>query len=647
MPPKPPATDGPLPKAPAAEMAIALSIAVLLDAVGIAKCALMSVRYDEGVSAGWRSWSAKMESSLGFGDGVDVSGRQTSTRLPGLQSGWLFGRQIDLSDAQWRGFRTPFPTLLLAALVTAPLVALARRAFGANAMPLFHAAFGVAVATCLHGVRVFWLMGILTAHFFVCKTVHVKSRPTVGIAAVWLSAITWLASVQYTAHLWTFTGLRGCFFVSSKMFDPARLDGAYQGMLPRWWVHFNLMVLRLISFGVDLNRARERDAGRSIERVSQTKTKTDSKRVSSLWKTNLASDVRAPAVEPERRSSAATSGYSVYLSHADLRSEITYSYLEFVAYCLYPPLYLAGPTAAFDGFAPQLRAPQKTYSRKQVVTYALVKFASVFLLLEVWTHLIYTNAMALSRVWTGARLRGFPSNAFGPFEVGVTSLATLNFMYLKFTVMWRFFRTWALMCGVEAPENMLRCVNNNSTILGFWKGWHASYNKWLVRYVYVPLGGSEYKLMNSWVVIGFVGAWHDKISARLVGWSVIFAAFLAPEIFVGFLGKKIFPVGSKSRSSFSFRSIRSLLGAVNVHVLIAGNMVGYVVGLDGLDELVKAYFGQGVWRAGAFFAWSLLVCAAAAHVGFEQRAGEARAKTRGGRVESGNTSIGRKGGKGS
>jgi len=26
---------------------------------------------------------------------------------------------------------------------------------------------------------------------------------------------------------------------------------------------------------------------------------------------------------------------------------------------------------------------------------------------------------------------------------------------------------------------------------GFWRSWHASYNRWLVRYVYVPLGGNR------------------------------------------------------------------------------------------------------------------------------------------------------------
>ena len=39
--------------------------------------------------------------------------------------------------------------------------------------------------------------------------------------------------------------------------------------------------------------------------------------------------------------------------------------------------------------------------------------------------------------------------SYGPFEVGVLSLMVLNFMWLKFTAIWRFFRLWALASGVE------------------------------------------------------------------------------------------------------------------------------------------------------------------------------------------------------
>lgn len=91
--------------------------------------------------------------------------------------------------------------------------------------------------------------------------------------------------------------------------------------------------------------------------------------------------------------------------------------------------------------------------------------------------------------------------------------------------------------GVETPENMPRCVNNCYDLESFWKSWHASFNKWLVRlalvscplykiyayslrlfselmiilfrYMYIPLGGSQRKLLNVWVIFTFVALWHD------------------------------------------------------------------------------------------------------------------------------------------
>ncbi|KAJ7297458.1 hypothetical protein O6H91_Y055800 [Diphasiastrum complanatum] len=53
-------------------------------------------------------------------------------------------------------------------------------------------------------------------------------------------------------------------------------------------------------------------------------------------------------------------------------------------------------------------------------------------------------------------------------------------MWLKFLLIWRFFQFWALASGIEAPENMPRCVNNCYDLEGFWRSWHASYNRWLV-----------------------------------------------------------------------------------------------------------------------------------------------------------------------
>ena len=41
---------------------------------------------------------------------------------------------------------------------------------------------------------------------------------------------------------------------------------------------------------------------------------------------------------------------------------------------------------------------------------------------------------------------------------------------------------------------------------GFWRGWHSSYNAWLVRYMYVPLGGTAWRLLAIWPIFFFVSA---------------------------------------------------------------------------------------------------------------------------------------------
>ena len=76
---------------------------------------------------------------------------------------------------------------------------------------------------------------------------------------------------------------------------------------------------------------------------------------------------------------------------------------------------------------------------------------------------------------------------------------------------------------------------------------------------------------------------------------------------------------------------------MNVHVLIAGNMVGYVVGMDGAGDLARAYAGgfSSPATTAEYTAFTVAMLGAACHLGFEQRAGEACER------------LARKGGKGS
>jgi D-alanyl-lipoteichoic acid acyltransferase DltB (MBOAT superfamily) len=51
----------------------------------------------------------------------------------------------------------------------------------------------------------------------------------------------------------------------------------------------------------------------------------------------------------------------------------------------------------------------------------------------------------------------------------------------------------------------------------------------LIRYLYIPLGGSKYKAINIWVIFLFVALWHD-FTADLLFWAGIICLALLPEM---------------------------------------------------------------------------------------------------------------------
>ena len=165
-------------------------------------------------SPDWRAWSARAESRLGFNAEVGAGGAR---RLPGLEPGWLFGRANDLSDTQWRSFRGQL-LLALAALVTAPAVAVARRLLGARAMPAFHALYGAAFVSYLHGVRALWIAALILVHHRLCR--RFAGAPFLGPAAAWVSALAALVASQFWAHSWTFARLAR--LAPSRPAPPAR-----------------------------------------------------------------------------------------------------------------------------------------------------------------------------------------------------------------------------------------------------------------------------------------------------------------------------------------------------------------------------------------------------------------------------------------
>lgn len=217
-------------------------------------------------------------------------------------------------------------------------------------------------------------------------------------------------------------------------------------------------------------------------------------------------------------------------------------------------------------------------------------------------------------------------------RIGLLGYYSLHLIWLKFYIIWRFFRFWALIDGVETVENMNRCMSNNYNLQGFWRSWHRSFNRWLVRYIFVPLGGGRHRFRNTFVVFTFTALWHD-LSLSLLTWGWLLAVFIVPETLLSMFMRRpamkgaaaparggLAAVGSRARAgvreAWYYRHLCAFGGALNIFFMMVVNLIGFSVGVDGMSTYLASVFS---WDSIPFLAGTLLVFFSATHVMFEWR----------------------------
>lgn len=265
-----------------------------------------------------------------------------------------------------------------------------------------------------------------------------------------------------------------------------------------------------------------------------------------------------------------------------------YSFLNYFAYVLYSPLYLTGPILTFNDYMSQLRYRPRSISYDRTFLYG-VRFLISLLTMEVMLHFLYAVAISKSQpAW----------QVYTPFQLSMLGYFNLHHIWLKLLLPWRFFRLWALLDGIDPPENMVRCMSDNYSALAFWRGWHRSFNRWIVRYIYIPLGGSGgpgtraeggkvRAVFNMLVVFTFVALWHD-IQLRLLIWGWLVTLFVLPEVLAGYA----FPKRKWQGHEDVYRMICGIGAVGNILMMMAANLVGFAVGLDGLKDLVRGIIGS-------------------------------------------------------
>lgn len=256
--------------------------------------------------------------------------------------------------------------------------------------------------------------------------------------------------------------------------------------------------------------------------------------------------------------------------------------------------------------------------------------------MEFVLHFIYVVAISKAQAWSN----------LSAMEIAMLGYFNLHIIWLKLLIPWRFFRLWAMMDGIETTENMIRCMSNNYSALAFWRAWHRSFNRWITRYIYIPLatsspftspqsradgiaptltisaagdvssavvnsekdghsvpadkvkskdkrdkksksmqiGSVAWTILNMLCVFSFVAIWHD-ISLTLLTWGWLIVFFLIPELLLTHFAAPF-------RRAWWFRYVSALGAVCNILSMMAANLVGFAVGVDGVKSMIGAMFGS-------------------------------------------------------
>ncbi len=381
-----------------------------------------------------------------------------------LEPGWLFGLLLDNSDHQYASFRKNIPALMAVILGHQILSLAISTSSNYRYRAYFNLVFSICFIAALFGSSALKILIILSINYFISKSAKF------GVAFSWIFCISILFLNDHF-----------------KGYSLGPLEN-FRGLGLRWTVTFNFTILRMISFSMDRNWARNRN-NQEFQEHSQSCLECS-------HPPNLCKRQRLEKCHDES----------------------SYSYLNYLAYTLYAPLYMAGPIVSFNDFWHQMKHKPASLSKSQTLWYA-ARWAFAVFLMEVMMHVFHLVAIKDTKAWIG----------FSAWQIFLVGFFNLKLIWLKLLIIWRFFRMWAMTDGVETIENMTRCMSNNYSTLEFWRDWHSSYNKWLIRYMYIPMGGSRYRGINMFPLFTFVAIWHD-IEGRLLAWGWLIALFMLPEM---------------------------------------------------------------------------------------------------------------------
>ncbi len=208
------------------------------------------------------------------------------------------------------------------------------------------------------------------------------------------------------------------------------------------------------------------------------------------------------------------------------------SLLRYSLFVSFFPQLIAGPIVTFRELVPQFKK-ENTFVFKRdnlilgitIFTIALFKKVGIADFLGQYVDQLYAISAA-----------GKPLTALAAWlSVLLYSLQ----IYFDFSAYSEMAIGLAIMLNIRLPENF-RASFRASTMKNFWQRWHMTLSRFLLKYLYIPLGGNRRgksrTLLNVMIVLMISGLWHGAALTFIV-WGLLHALFLILEKLAGSYGR--------------------------------------------------------------------------------------------------------------
>ncbi|KAG7512906.1 hypothetical protein JOB18_042782 [Solea senegalensis] len=242
-----------------------------------------------------------------------------------------------------------------------------------------------------------------------------------------------------------------------------------------------------------------------------------------------------------------------------------------LSYTFYHPFFYNGPIITYKDYTEQMQRHEESDRRESAFRYLVFRSGRIILwwcIAEYMIHVMYMHTIQSNETY----LEILP-----PWALGGLALALVQFFYVKYLVLFGFPSMLATLDNL-APPKLPSCVSIMHSFTGMWRHFDEGLYRWLIRYIYVPLGGSQhgapFKILSTGLAFGFVCFWHGG-SDYLQYWAVMnWAGVLVEHGLVSlFASPSIQSTVEQHFSAAMKRRAIAFLCAFSTAMLILSNLV--------------------------------------------------------------------------